>query len=125
MRSLVTHLFPAIKLGAEINSWRYTLTLDEPLHFDEYAGRVTKRVIRVFVNLDIAPRVWDVGPIATDKDRGTYDPVYKARISKGPSERIEFAPGQMWLIDSRRVAHAIIYGRRAAMFSFEIDGQKA
>jgi hypothetical protein len=125
VRQYVRRWFDGVELGAELNSWRYTMTRDEPLHFDEYASRVNCVVVRVFVNLDTEPRIWNLGPVATPEDSGTYDPIYKARLSKGPSSRLEFAPGQMWVVDSRRVAHAIIYGRRAAMFSYEVKGRAA
>lgn len=120
IRALVCAWFPSSTLGAELHSWRYTLTENEPVHFDVYADRVQRRVIRVFVNLDTVPRIWDVGPIDDGTD-GFFDQVYKARVLKQPpTERIEFAPGSAWIVDSQRFAHAIVYGRRAAMFSFEI-----
>ena len=123
VRRRVRRWFPAKTLYAEMHSWRFTVTKDEPLHFDVYAERVTSPVIRVFVNLDTEPRLWDVGTVARGPDAGTYDPVYKARIDREPSERIAFDPGDVWIVDSRRVAHAIIHGRRAAMFSFETEPQ--
>lgn len=118
IRALVRLWFPKAVLSVEMHSWRYMVTENEPLHFDVYAERVKSPVIRVFINLDTIPRIWDIGPTDDGSD-SFYDPVYKARILKKPTKRIEFAPGSAWLVDSRRVAHAIIYGRRAAMFSFE------
>lgn len=119
VRACMMRWFPGVRLGAEMHSWRYTLTQDEPLHFDVYADRVTTPVIRLFVNLDNEPRVWDVGPLDDGTD-GFHDQGYKARVLKeSATERISFAPGSAWLVDSERRAHAIIYGRRAAMFSFE------
>ena len=119
IRGLMQRWFPEKKYGPEMHSWRYTLTKDEPLHFDVYAERVVSSVIRLFVNLDTEPRIWDVGTVALSKDSGVYDPGYRARIDDSPVQRVSFDPGDVWLVDSRRVSHAIIYGRRAAMFSFE------
>lgn len=101
IREYVRAWFPDAELGDEMHSWRYTVTKDEALHYDQYADRVNEKVVRVFINLDTEPRVWHVGDEA---------------------ELIEFAPGAVWLVDSRRVAHAIVYGRRAAMFSFQLRG---
>ena len=119
IRGLMQRWFPEKKYGHEMHSWRYTVTKDEPLHFDVYAERVVSSVIRLFVNLDTEPRIWDVGTVALSKDSGVYDPGYRARIDDSPVQRVSFDPGDVWLVDSRRVSHAIIYGRRAAMFSFE------
>jgi hypothetical protein len=121
VRALMQRWFPSVQFKAELHSWRYTLTKDEPLHFDAYAERVKAPVLRLFLNLDTQPRVWDLGPIAgSEAERGTYDPVFKANLISGvPVERVEFAPGSAWIVESYRVAHAIIFGRRAAMFSFE------
>jgi hypothetical protein len=118
-RGLMRRWFPKKKYGPEMHSWRYTITKDEPLHFDVYAERVVSPVVRFFVNLDTEPRVWDIGTTAVSKDSGTYDPGYRARINEGPVQRVSFDPGDLWIVDSSRVSHAIIYGRRAAMFSFE------
>lgn len=125
-RNFMRGWFPSTQLYAELHSWRYTVTKDEPLHFDTYAERVTTPVLRLFVNLDTEPRVWDVGPISySEKDRGTFDPVYKANVIKDvPVERVEFPPGSAWVVESYRVAHAIIHGRRAAMFTFETERKK-
>ena len=119
IRGLMQRWFPEKKYGPEMHSWRYTVTKDEPLHFDVYAERVVSAVIRIFVNLDTEPRIWDMGTVALSKDSGVYDPGYRARIDDSPVKRVSFDPGDVWIVDSRRVSHAIIYGRRAAMFSFE------
>lgn len=91
-------------LGDEMHTWRYTVTENEPPHFDKYSENITNTVIRVFVNFDVIPRVWDIG---------TTEP-------NGPYTRFEFQPGSFWLVDSKQVEHAIIFGRRAGMFSFEL-----
>lgn len=121
IRHLVNEWYGWERLGAELHSWRYTLTKNEPLHFDVYADRVDQKVLRVFVNLDTEERIWDVGPIDEIGIDAKYDPVYKARVLKGVNvQRITFEPGTIWAVDSQRVSHAIIYGRRAAMFSYQL-----
>lgn len=119
MRAFVQSLFPTVKLGDEMHSWRFTVTKNEPLHFDVYAERVRTPVIRIFLNLDDKPRVWDIGPLDDGSD-GYMNAEYRARVLlHATPKRFEFPPGSAWMVDSRRVAHAIIFGRRAAMFSWE------
>lgn len=95
---LVKSWFPKTQLLKAMHSWRYTLTENEALHLDKYDPRIVKPVVRLFINLDTHNRLWDVGKQAT---------------------RIEFPPGSAWMVNSEQVEHAIIYGRRALMLSWE------
>ena len=44
-----------------------------------------------------------------------YD--YQKKKNKSPYHELEFAPGAMWIMNSKRVSHQVVKGNRLATFS--------
>ena len=75
---------------------------EEKMHVDLY----TENVLRIFVNIDNTYRTWKT----TTEKQG-----YK----RAPKHEIDFAPGTLWCCETKGIPHQIIYGARAALFSFK------
>jgi hypothetical protein len=92
----------------------------------------------MFVNLDSVPRIWNTGftleelldrfgHVLTDRELAETGPgllcrylnqrVYGGLSNAGrdgqPRHTAFFEPGDVWMVDSRKVSHQIFYGRRA------------
>jgi hypothetical protein len=97
----------------------------------------------MFVNLDVVPRIWHTshsledllerfGHVLTDHELATLGPsalmrllnqrVYgglsKAGQDGQPRHTAFFLPGEVWMVDSRRISHQIFYGRRALSLDY-------
>lgn len=119
-------------------TWRMLETIHEDLHLDAYAEDRSEQAARMFVNLDTVPRIWhtshrldhlldlygdrlsDVeladfspGRIVSSLSERVYGGVPNAGRDGQPRHTIFFQPGDIWLVDSRKVSHQIFYGRRA------------
>ena len=128
--------------GYSIKTPRFTLrcapTFNENLHVDVYNDDIPTHHFRVFVNLDSAHRIWHTSWRLSDmlgrmselprSDLETLSPgglvkklnfhvfggidsVYEERGE--PRHLAYFESGEIWFVDSRKVAHQIFYGRRA------------
>lgn len=119
-------------------TWRLLETVNENLHIDVYGAEKTDFQIRMFVNLDAVPRIWHTshsledmlekfGHLLTDDELASLGPtalckVLNYRVFGGvdnaghdgqPKHTAFFQPGEVWMVDSRRISHQIFYGRRA------------
>jgi len=124
-------------------TWRMLETVQEDLHIDIYSEETTDFQIRMFVNLDIVPRIWHTshtlegllqqfGHRLTDAELATLGPtalcrllckrVYGGLAQAGkdgqPRHTAFFLPGEVWMVDSRRISHQIFYGRRALSLDY-------
>ena len=108
----------------------------EDMHFDTYKG---PDALRMFVNLDSQPRVWRTSynqnaalrklskkspndyfdrsdNLAKILNRQVlYD--YKKNKNKTAYHEFEFAPGAMWICNSKKVSHQVVKGRRVFVLS--------
>ena len=125
--------------------WRLNTTRAENLHVDTYKHENELHFARMFVNLDTQPRIWQTSWTAQDMvDRafGKIPPKQLEALSRGdvwarlnalyfgknsrqwwdeqPRHIAFFAPGDVWVVDSRQVAHQIFYGRRALSIDFAV-----
>jgi hypothetical protein len=124
-------------------TWRMLETVHEDLHIDVYGDEKSDFQIRMFVNLDVVPRIWHTGytleemldkfgHFLTDGELAALGPtvlckLLNQRVYGGPTNAGQdgqprhtafFYPGEVWMVDSRRVAHQIFYGRRALSVDF-------
>ena len=124
-------------------TWRMLDTLHENLHIDVYSDEKSDVQLRMFVNLDIVPRIWHTGysledllekfgHLLTDDELANIGPtalckllnqrVYGSFANAGkdgqPRHTAFFGPGEVWMVDSRRVAHQIFFGRRALSLDY-------
>ncbi len=126
--------------------WRLNTIRNENLHVDTYQTEYPEHFARMFINLDDQPRIWMTSYAVDemfDKFGGRIAPEV---ISGGTSAEIHaalnaetfggrsniwwdgqprhvamFAPGDVWIVDSRQIAHQIFYGRRAVSIDFVVD----
>ncbi|PSB66118.1 hypothetical protein C7B61_10625 [filamentous cyanobacterium CCP1] len=130
-------------------SFRFCRTDDEGLHFDTYktgkAGMFPKgrRSFKIFLNVDLKPRIWNIGPKLTDFVSATKDNlptlcpasvntfcyiVDKIGLLDDVSvERVEIPPGGMIIANGTTVAHQVIFGERMICFEsgvVALPGQK-
>jgi hypothetical protein len=122
--------------------WRLNTIHNENLHFDTYKEEYPEHFARMFINLDSQPRIWNTGY--------TTDQIFRQFRARVPSGKVDvdpnrfwrnlqqamfgpghpfdneprhsafFDPGDVWVVDSRQVAHQIFYGRRAISIDFVV-----
>lgn len=129
--------------------WRLNTIMAENMHIDTYKTEVEHHFARMFVNLDTQPRIWHTSWRVEDMVRqasGTIPAEQLEGLSRGevwsklnttffgkssrqwwddqPRHISFFAPGDVWVVDSRQVAHQIFYGRRALSIDFYVPKER-
>jgi hypothetical protein len=143
--ALYRRLFPRYDEYKAVYTWRFTETMYENLHWDNLDTSDDFHQVRVFANLDDRPRLWCIseridsfaarmyeelglGQFASETpDRFAYSLNNKIlggmeRTCLDPMQRhhLAFAPGEVWLCESRLVAHQIYSGYRASAAMFYV-----
>lgn len=143
--AIVDRLFPQYDVIRPSITWRMTETINENLHIDVYNEDLPDHHIRVFVNLDVIPRIWHTShtletllirhlDLLSDKFLRTATPgrichalnfaVFKGFEEAGregcPKHIVFFEPGEVWAVDSRKVSHQIFYGRKALSTEYAV-----
>jgi hypothetical protein len=126
--------------------WRLQDIYTENLHLDAYGLPNPDHFARLFINLDTQPRIWHTSWQAEDVIRIAKGRIPRQEFTKRsandlwsafnysvfgktsrewwddqPRHVAFFEPGDVWSVDSRRVAHQIFYGRRAVSIDFSVD----
>lgn len=146
VREFVRRVFAGYEfLGTDV-SWRFTQTGPEPLHIDSFGEDGDFQWVRMFINLDAAPRVWSVGQRLEDLAQGFYDSADLGSMRDAPPNRfckaldaaalrtperqetaprhvVRFAQGDVWMCDSRIVSHQIVSGHRLLATHFKVNPQ--
>lgn len=125
--------------------WRLNTLMNENMHLDVYAEERDEHFARMFINLDNQPRIWQTSWTVDDlieKLKGKFPAVDLREKSRAdlwkdlsfslfgsspqewwddqPRHVAYFAPGDIWIVDSRQVSHQIFYGRRALSIDFSV-----
>jgi len=125
--------------------WRLNTTMNENMHLDAYESANEEHFARMFINLDNQPRIWQTSwpvdyllTILEDKTSATsaidksdsdlwkdislslFGDSPKKWWDNQPRHVAYFAPGDIWIVDSRQIAHQIFYGRRALSIDFSV-----
>ena len=128
--------------------WRLNTIRAENMHVDTYKRETELHFARMFVNLDSQPRIWHTSWRIQDmvqQAMGTIPPGQLKKLDRGqvwsklnssffgqnsrewwdeqPRHIAFFGPGDVWVVDSRQVAHQIFYGRRALSIDFSVSKQ--
>jgi hypothetical protein len=121
--------------------WRLNTIRRENLHVDTYRNPLPDHFARLFINLDTQPRIWNtsytIGQMYEKFGRKMPDKAFEGddlnrfwhilamtafgdsrHMDNEPRHAIFFEPGDVWVVDSRQVAHQIFYGRRAVSIDF-------
>ena len=126
--------------------WRLNTIRNENQHVDTYAEHLPDHFARLFINLDVQPRIWTTSHRMADLFDRFGDRVPRKVLETGSAEALRqavntaafggrsnvwwdaeprhvayFDPGDVWAVDSRQVAHQIFYGRRAVSIDFFVD----
>jgi hypothetical protein len=143
MRGVLDELFRGYAFTKTSIIWRLAETRVENLHFDIDRDSNTTEAIRLYMNVDDAPRIWHTTHGLSELVRRYYRELDLARFSTGPCERlvkelsirlfggwqfrgreqfprhnILFEPMDVWLVDGRRVPHQVAFGRRVVSTFF-------
>lgn len=139
-------IFGDYEFSMKRSVWRIQTIYNENLHFDTYAEKeFPDHFARMFINLDNQPRIWYTSftadeaferfgkALSTEVIESPSDAWYWHRFSTSvfgknsrdwwdgqPRHIIYFDPGDVWVVDSRQVAHQIFYGRRAVSIDFVV-----
>jgi hypothetical protein len=141
-------LFPMYERIHDSITWRFSETRNENMHVDIYTEDLPEHHLRLFVNMDTVPRLWNTSwtleqMLQSHLDK--LDPLFVQQATSGrichdlnfqvfgrmrdagrdgqPRHIAFFEPGEVWLVDSRKVSHQIVYGRRAISTDFAIVRQ--
>ena len=125
--------------------WRLNTIMNENMHLDVYSEENDEHFARMFINLDTEPRIWQTSwtidemmerirdrfppsafegksraQIWSDMTFSIFGPSPKEWWDNEPRHVAYFEPGDVWIVDSRQVAHQIFYGRRALSIDFSV-----
>ena len=138
-------VFGGYSFGRRKVMWRLNTIMAENMHVDTYKNEVEDHFARMFVNLDSQPRIWHTSwriQDMMDQAKGRIPAEQLEGLSRGkvwaklnaaffgqnsrewwddqPRHIAFFDPGDIWVVDSRQVAHQIFYGRRALSIDFYV-----
>jgi hypothetical protein len=141
--ALFSRCFPGYEYFKVIPSVRLTQTLFENLHWDNHGIDDDFQQVRIFVNLDRRPRIWNVSHSFINFARDVYEEHHLERFAgHDPNEMnnyivgkilggtagactdplprhvVAFEPGEVWFGESRMISHQIYYGERAMVYMF-------
>lgn len=127
-------------------SWRFTKTTQEGLHVDYFRKDEDLHYVRIFINVDKQPRVWTLSHSLEELIRRHYDEAGLGEVRHAPSNKVcsrlnkrvfdpmnkyapgtmdrhfaHFAPGDVWLCETRLNSHEIYSGHRMVATGFYVD----
>lgn len=146
VRSFARSIAPSYRFLKQGVSWRFTRTGPEGLHVDYFRRTEDLHYLRVFINVDRQPRIWTVGPRLQDLIARYADAAGLREVAGGPSNQVcarlnkrvfdqinvqprsamdrhvvRFAPGDVWLCETRLNSHEIYSGHRLVATDFYVD----
>ena len=144
--TLYEAIFPTYRDFRRTYTWRFTQTLFENLHWDNFHKTERFHQVRIFCNIDRRPRLWRTshsielfaGEIYASHNlrqwaehpADTLNVGVNNKVLGGmqgacleglPKHHIAFEQGDIWLAETRIVAHQIYWGQRAIASMFYVD----
>lgn len=146
--ALYARLFPQYVATRTVHTWRFTQTMYENLHWDVFGIPEAFHQVRIFTNIATAPRLWRVSHRSDEFAESIYDEHNLARFAdkvgddllrfvnkdvlfsktpcfdRQPKHHIAFEHGDVWICETRLLAHQIYHGERAfaAMYFSDPEG---
>jgi hypothetical protein len=135
--ALYARLFPNYVSTRAMYTWRFTETMYEDLHWDVFGIEEEFHQVRIFTNLASSPRLWRVSHRSDEFAERIYHDVRLERfagckgddllramnksalhsktpcLDRQPKHHLAFAQGDVWVCETRIVAHQIYHGERA------------
>ena len=146
LRRFAWTIAPSYRFLKQGVSWRLTPTGPEGLHVDYFSRTDDLHYFRIFINVDRQPRVWTVGPRLQDLIERFAKEASLAELTSAPSNKVchrlnklvfdrinaqprsamdrhtvRFAPGDVWLCETRLNSHEIFSGHRLVATDFYVD----
>jgi hypothetical protein len=146
--TLYTGLFPSYTCNRRVYTWRFTSTKFENLHWDNFGIAEPFQQVRIFTNISSSPRLWRTSHRIYDFAQPLYSEHRMERFAHKPGDdlnffvnnkvlggmkapcldrlpkhHIAFEQGDVWLCETRIVAHQIYYGDKAFAAMYFSDPQ--
>lgn len=131
--ALTHEIFSSYRFGREQFSWRF-LPTDlgvHPLHIDSFGDNADVQYVRIFINLDREPRVWNVSHRLDEVARQRYQRDHWEHhaaltanelcaiasrhcyeLENPDCHQVRFDQGDVWLCDTRKISHGVVSGHR-------------
>ena len=138
-------LLPELRQPSYKSPLSFWSTLFENLHWDNFPDMDDRHQARIFINIDKNPRIWHTSYGIEEFCQENYDKLslhelkdanpnsiiglMDQKVLGGMENRcldgferhcIAFEQGDIWLADSRLIAHQIYQGNRAIIYMFHI-----
>lgn len=141
-------VFPEYPYSKYSINWRLTEARGESLHVDAYRTEKDFHQVKLFINLDSAPRIWNTGEQMQTLIRRHYVSrgLYRHHgedyqrfleecdkvlfdAKEGPKDCHEthttfFDRGDVWIAETRNIPHQIFFGRKMVSVQFYIPASK-
>jgi hypothetical protein len=136
--ALYNRIFPSYRTTRTVYTWRFTSTKFENLHWDNFGIPEPFHQVRIFTNIAASPRLWRTshridhysdliydeqgldrfaGKIGDDLNYFVNNSVLGGMttpcLDRLPKNHIAFEQGDVWLCETRIVAHQIYHGEKA------------
>jgi hypothetical protein len=136
--ALYAKLFPNYSSSRAVYTWRFTSTMFENLHWDNFGIPEPFHQVRIFTNISSSPRLWRTShriedfAISVYRDRkldqfageigdklnyfvnnSVLGGMKTPCLDRLPKHHIAFEQGEVWLCETRIVAHQIYRGEKA------------
>lgn len=146
LRRFARDVFPSYRFLRQGVSWRFTPTGPEGLHVDYFRRPEELQYLRIFINVDRQPRVWTIGPPLEELIARYADEANLLELAGAPSNQVcqrlnkrvfdkinvqprsamdrhivSFAPGDVWLCETRLNSHEIFSGHRLVATDFYVE----
>lgn len=135
--ALYARLFPRYVATRSVYTWRFTETMYENLHWDVFGIEESFHQVRIFTNIANSPRLWRISHHSDEFAESIYHEADLNRFADSngddllrtmnnsvlrgktpcmdrmPKHHIAFAQGDVWVCETRILAHQIYHGERA------------
>lgn len=146
VEALYQRIFPNYRRQRAVYTWRFTRTIYENLHWDNFGIPEIFQQVRIFTNIARSPRLWRTSHSAGDYAETIYERSRLAQfadrlgddlvrymndkvlggmqapcLERLPKHHIAFEQGDVWLCETRIVSHQIYHGEKAFATMFFSD----
>ena len=145
--ALYSRLFPKYVSTRTVYTWRFTSTMFENLHWDNFGIPEPFHQVRIFTNIASSPRLWRTSHRIDDYAHEIYEQcnlalfadkmgddlnrfvnksvggMKAACLDRLPKNHIAFEQGDVWLCETRIIAHQIYHGEKAFAAMYFSDPQ--
>ena len=147
LRDFARDVFRPYRFLKQGVSWRFTKSTKEGLHVDYFRNDEDLQYVRIFINVDQQPRVWTLshsleelihrhydaaglGELPADApsnaicsrlNKRVFNPMNKLAPGTMEHHVVRFAPGDVWLCETRLNSHEIYAGHRMVATGFYVD----